>query len=265
MSISGFTIYKIAGNEIRHFMSNPLIIIVSCILLIFAVLNGMGDARMLHSMEKNSPIGDVFISVGLSQVIFSSTFFCTIVAVFLGATSMAENRTHSVLGLLLTKPLYRRDVVAGKFLGLNVLLFAMVAANQIVCSLLLMVYFRPPLAFEDFILRLSTYIVLFFEASLCMGLMMIVGTVFRELLKVTLLSITFLYIDWYSFLPNKLGVFNVLSPKLWAFIVTRDLLITSIPYTGWLGDHFQHILLIIVMISLIFLVECYVFAGSDKL
>jgi ABC-2 type transport system permease protein len=239
---------------------------VSCILLILAVLNGMGIADTLRVFDKGSRMGDVFLVTGLSQVIYSSTFFCTIVAVFLGAMSMAEDRSRSALSLLLTKPLYKKDIIAGKFLGLNILLFTLVAVNQVIYSVILIVSFRPPLSFEDFLLRLFTYIVLLFlEASICMGLMMLIGALFKELLKVTLLSITFLYIDWYSFLPTKLGVFREISPKLWAFTVTHDLLITSIPYIVWICNNIQYILLMILSIILLFLMVCYVFARSDKL
>lgn len=258
------TFLKIAANEVRQFVSNPLVIIVSCILLGLAVLNGIGTADTLRTFEGDSR-GDVFLNTGLSQLIYSSTFFCTIVAVSLGAMSMTQNRLQRYIGVLLTKPLYRRDVVAGKFIGLNILVFAMVAANQIIYSLIITVCFRPPLSLEDFALRLTTYILLlFFEASACVGLMMLIGTIFHDVLKVTLLAITFLYIDWYSFLPNKLDSFSVLSPKLWAFDITQDLLKTSISYTSWLGNNIAYILLIIVTICLLFLIECYVFARSDK-
>lgn len=262
----------IAGNEFYKLLYNPLVLAVSFILLALAIINAVGGIKTLsYAMVTENPGYDVIVGVGLGQITYSIAFLCTTVAIFIGAVSLVEEHSRKTLGILLTKPLYWRDIVAGKFLGLNAFLLAFISANILISSFLIMGFFRGPISWTEFIVRVSSYIfIVYIACSICSGIAMLIGILTKNILEATLISATFLYLNWYTTFAMNLGKFMLILPGQLMFTILNadgksQLLNTCIPYMDWLGLAAPFILLAILAVFLIFIIDCFVFIKMDDL
>lgn len=268
MSPVGSAVVTIAGNEFKRTVGHPLVIITSLVLLVFAVLNGLGGKEMLVDLSGSDP-GDVIIGTGLGQVLYSIAFLCTIVAVFVGAMSVVRERSNSSLVILLTKPLRRRDVVVGKFMGLSLFLLLFIAFNVAMNIFMIILFFQAPAQIGEFLLRVFSFIfVLFVECSLALAVMMLAGVVFRDLLKVALVSVTYVFLEWFAMIHASLGWWVNISPRSMFFSIVmsdRALMDTSITYSTWISVHLSQIVLMITVTVGIILLNCIVFGRTDDL
>jgi len=271
MSPAGPAVVKIAGNEFKRTVGHPLVIITSLVLLTFAVLNGLGGKEMLVDLSNLSASdpGDVIINTGLGQVLYSIAFLCTIVAVFVGAMSIVRERSKNSLMPLLTKPLYRRDVVVGKFMGLSLFLLFFIAFNVAMNVFMIILFFEMPTQMGEFFLRVFSFIlVLFVECSLALAVMMLAGVVLQDLLKVALVSVTYVFLEWFAMIPASLGWWVNISPRSMFFSIVmsdRALMDTSITYSTWMSVHLPQILLMIAVTVGIILLNCIVFGRADDI
>jgi ABC-2 type transport system permease protein len=183
--------------------------------------------------------------------------------------SIVRERSKNSLALLLAKPLYRRDVVVGKFMGLSLFLLFFVAFNVALNIFMIILFFEVPAQMGEFLLRIFSFIlVLFVECSLALAVMMLAGVVLRDLLKVALVSITYVFLEWFAMIPASLGWWTNISPRSMFFSIVLGngaLMDTSTTYSMWLSQYLpQIILMITVAIGIIFL-DCIVFARMDDL
>lgn len=263
-------IFIIASNEFKRYFSSPLILVISILLALFAIINGVGCASFLSSIEQVYAGKDIFMYIGICQLLYPSALFCTVVAAFIGAMSMAEERSRKSLDILLTKPVYRRDVILGKFLGLNAFVFIMVTLNLLIISALIAVFFREPLSIDDFLIRITALIIILcLECSLVIGFTMFIGIFFKNILQVAFLAVTFLFIDWYCF-PRDLGVISLVSPEMMFFTIyevnnNSELMDTSVSIASWLNTSAPYILFIIIEIVAIYALNILLFSRSDEL
>jgi len=69
---------------------------------------------------------------------------CTITAMFLGVISIVGDRNDNIFKVFITKPLYIRDIIIGKFLGINAFILTLVFAVLIACGILEWVFTGYP-------------------------------------------------------------------------------------------------------------------------
>lgn len=267
-------VYLVARNEFKRIVGHPLIIVISLILLTISVLNGVGQVHLLSTMENGMMPTvltgkDIFLIVGIQGIFYNFSLYCAILAIFIGALSIGEERSSKSLSVLLMKPLYRRDVAAGKFLGNGAFLLFFIVFNILVSSLLVMIFFREPLSMPEFIVRILSYSsVLFLECILSLGITMLGGIVFKNLFTALIAAVTFYYLDWYSFLTNYLGNLAFLSPRYLYYKIIGisgvNLFDTSVGYSVWLGATLPFIVLILFEVIIIVLVDCFVFSRGDE-
>lgn len=266
-------IYFIARNEIRNVVGHPLVIVISAILLALSILNGVGLAHILPLYENGmmpEPLmgKDIFLIMGMGNISGDFSLYITILAIFIGALSIGEERSNRSLSVLLTKPLYKRDVVVGKFLGNGVFLVFFIFFNIITSSLLVMVFFREPFNILDFVIRIFSFILLLcLECMLSLGITMLAGILFKNIFVALTVAITFYYIDWYSYLTSYLGSLAVLIPSYLYFKIINinevNLLDTSIGYMKWLNFALPFILFMVLELVAIMLIDCFVFARGE--
>jgi len=270
LGINFGSIYVIARNEFKRVINHPLVIIIATILLLLALLNGTGLAHLLPSIEKSEQGKDIFILYGIGQIFYRFSDYFIIFSVFIGVLSIGEEQSKKSLSVLLSKPLYRRDIVAGKFLGISTFLLIFIILNFVVSSLLVMVFFRQPLSAVEYILRLSSGIVsLFFESMLVLSITMLIGIIFKDLLIALIVATTYLYVDSYSSIIRYLGDLSIISQKYLYITITSgaskfNLFDTSISYTNWLGTSLPYILLMLFEILAVLLINCIIFARYDE-
>ncbi len=266
-TIPGFSLAPIriiAGNELRRVVFDPLSILVFVFVLFLVLLNAMGASG--SSLE-----GGRLSVTSLGYVFYHLMQYCAAVAVFAGALSLANERSRHSLPVLLTKPLYRRDVVLGKFLGLNIFLLAFVSAVYLAYALFLFIIVGTPASWDDFALRLvSIDLVLFLQSSLAMAIALLAGTFLKKVFQATLVSVTLFYIVWYSTVLNFFGSLSLLSPYMLSFQIltggqnTYALVHSDISYMMWLGGALPYIVFIILEIFVILAISCTAFIRSEE-
>jgi ABC-2 type transport system permease protein len=258
-------IFIIAKKEFVGMFDNQFVILASIALVVFAILNGIGGSTILKSMDAGQS-GDVFILTGFGQILVSTMFLFTIIAVFTGAMSIAEERFKHSTDLLLTKPLYRRDVIIGKYIGMNAFLLIYIIFYLLLTSLLILMFFRAPLSVGEYFLRVSTYMfLLFLESSFSMAIAMLFAIIFKDLLKVVLLTVTYLFIDWYSGLSSTVSIYAKVSPSL---LVSENVLVmlnTSAPIMDWLNLSVLNITILITGAICISLLGCLVYTKIEDI
>lgn len=263
--------YIIALNEINKIISHPLLYVIVLIVLVIAILNGLGYSHIILPELDRYANQDVFLIHGMGQIFYNLSLYSTIFAVFIGVLTIGEERFNGSLSILLSKPLYRRDIVLGKFVGTSVFLLLFILIEYLVSAFLVMVFFREPLSIQEFILRsFSNILILYFECSLTLVITMLFGILFKDLLVALIASITFLYVDWYTTLIQSFSVFKIISPHyLYLTIISGNsqgiLLDTSFPYNDWLSATLPFIVLMFLEIIVFLLINCSLFSKSDEL
>ncbi|HEY3273976.1 MAG TPA: ABC transporter permease subunit, partial [Methanocella sp.] len=263
----GTTIGWLAANEFRRQIGHPVTIVVFILLVVLAVINGLGSIKVLPTFESWLS-GDIFIKVGLSQEFFNISQYCSVAALILGLLSVAEDRRR-VLGVLLTKPLHKRDVMAGKFLGLNAFLLLLITVTYLLVSLLIMLAYRGPSALDEFVLRLSALILaLFLECSFLAGIGMLIGMVFSSLKEAIIVGVTYLCIEWFSN-AMFMDILKYLSPYYVYFkiiSVTDEVSVfnTPVPFGVWLGQALPYIGLMSAGIIIVFVLNCVVISRTEE-
>ena len=262
----------IAKNEIRNIMGHPILFVVGVILVILAYLNGVGGYHDLVNLEKmqNYYSGDTFF-LGFSQTWYSTAMICNILAVFLGVTTIAEERWNNNLNTLITKPLYRRDIVIGKYLGITFSLFIFTALTLLVTALMLILYFREPLSYSEFVWRLSGYIlILAFSITLVSGLSMLLGVVFKNYVVAITLAVAYVYAEWFMYLAEYFGNFAILMPrKLYMTICDPtkmlgvDIFNSNLSFSSWFSSALPYVVFLMLEIAITIILCSYLFTRED--
>jgi ABC-2 type transport system permease protein len=256
----------VARIEMVRLINHPVTLITCIILVALAMVNALGSIYTMPSFESWMTGDDVFIKVGLSQQWYMISLYCSIAALVLGVLSIAEDRPRT-LGVLLTKPVGPREVVAGKFLGVSAFMLLIITVTYLLVCLLLTLAFRGPLSLQELALRLSALILtLFLECSLLAGIGMFIGLVSNGLKDAIIITITYMFIEYFSdgMFWRVLSFSSLLHPY---YVYNRtiiaadgvNLVDTSIPFGHWLGTAFPYIALILLGIAVIFIVDTRIF------
>ncbi|MGA9139506.1 MAG: ABC transporter permease subunit [Methanocella sp.] len=257
----------LAANEFRRQVWHPVTIAVFGLLVVIAMANGLGSIKVLPAFESWMS-GDIFIDVGLSQVFFNISQYCSVAALVLGLLSVAGDRKR-VLGILLTKPVLKRDVIAGKFIGLGAFMLLLISVTYLLVSLLMALAYRGPTSMEEFALRLSALILaLFLECSLMAGIGMLIGMAFGSLKEAIMVGVTYLCIEWFSN-AMFMELLKYLSPyyvyfKIISATDTVTVFNTTVPFREWLGQALPYAALMIAGMAIVFVLNCIVIARTEE-
>lgn len=264
--------YEIARNEFLRALLHPIVVIAGIIALVMAYLNGAGDSGNLTSYNVNVP-QDVFI-LQLTQTYAVTFMISTIMAAFLGAISISRERWSSTLSVLLTKPLNRKDYVLGKFFGLAAFLLVFITFVLLFNSLMITIFYRGPISAEEYVWRITVYILaLTLCSSLVLALNMLIGIVSKNLLVVTSISMTYIFVEWFWNLTHLLGNLSVYTPinicnKLISPTLTMSVAVlfdTTKPFYIWFYAAVPYILILIAEMFVILTVSIFLFSRTDNI
>ena len=272
--LNGRAIYKIAKLEFVRVLTHPLTAIVCLIVLVIAFLCSAGGADNLRKLEAwGTHTEDVFFR-GYSNSLAAISMICIVMSIFLSATVIPYERWKSSLNVLLTKPLYRRDFVFGKFLGLSVFMLLFNAFTLLLVSLLLIAFFREPLSSSELLWRLMAYIlVLTLACSLVIALNMLFSLISRNILFVTAISVLYLFFDWIWYNDRILGndLLSLISPMNLYYKCIKSITVssipalfnTTIPVGTWFSAALPFLALFIIEIIVLLLLETFLFSRED--
>jgi ABC-2 type transport system permease protein len=261
LTLSISNIYFISQNELNRIIRHPLVIIVGIIILLLAYTNGAGGTQVLEHLDDNGQDG---FFQGYSQIEYEISFICSIMAAFLGVISIAEDKWNYSANILLTKPVYRRDIILGKFAGLSEFMLLFITLTMLFTTIMLILCFREPLSYIELAWRLIAYIlVLASECSLVITLTMLIGNIFNNVIGAVSVVITYIYVEWFRDLAKYMGDFSFITPVMLYIHIFSNLFNTTIPFSQWLNNTILFIIFMILEIGLMLVINCYIFTQLD--
>lgn len=260
----------IAKQEFSRTLTNPFVLLVGGILLVIAYLNGAGDYQALESFTISGNIDGVL--QGFGQCWHSTSLICTIMAAFIGATSISYDRWNNSLNILLSKPLYRKDYIVGKLMGLITFMLLFITFIILFIGLMIIVFYRPPLSVSDFLLRVGAYIfVMTLSCSLVIVLNIFFSVISKNLLFVVAASLTYIYFDWIWYNNEVLGDLSLFTPmKLYNKLINPipttypTLYNTLIPFAQWLSSATPYIGIMVIEILILILAGIGLFTRDEN-
>jgi ABC-2 type transport system permease protein len=260
--MSNNAINLIARNEFANIIRHPLVIITIVALCAIIIVNGAGSHWLLFVL-KNMGIKEVFM-LGVSNAFTNTSVVLSFLALCLGIISVAGERSNGSLRVLLTKPLYRRDVIVGKYLGINAVILTLATFTLMISVASIMVSYGGPES-PQMILSMAFYIfLLYIFCSLMSGLMLLVSILFRDISMALILSMSFLYLVWFVDIPMSLQNVWMVSPVLQYFTVANGLLTPQSSFIQWFENALPWIVLMIFETIIIFLMNCFLFNREES-
>ncbi len=117
MTATRSQVIKVANIEVLNILHNKITVLITLILLLLAIINIMGFSVMLSRIT-SMDYKEIFFQ-NISNFTFIMSLILAVFSMCIGVTSMAEEKASGTLNLLFTKPLLRKNVIAGKFIGIN--------------------------------------------------------------------------------------------------------------------------------------------------
>lgn len=268
------SITVIARNEFSRILMNPLTIVISCLLLLQAAISGVASPYLLPMADHFQDGNDHFLKPVMGNLATNTTILLSVLSMFIGILSIPEERWNGSMRVLLTKPLFRRDVYAGKFLGNALFILLFIITYMLICVSMVMVFSRGPESVSEAVLRIGTFILLLFMMCLLsLAFSMLVGVVFKDLYAVLIVNGMALCIEWFNgipqFLYDKLGALYYLNPSNYylSFLMglgnNTYIFETRTPYHVWLSGAVPYIILFVLVIAGLFLLTSYLFVKED--
>jgi ABC-2 type transport system permease protein len=259
----------VAGYEFRSTMRNPLVLVSIILLLAISVISAYGFT--LNAFSSNQGQGTSLLSVFMTSLggnAYEISSIFLILSVCLGVFSIVEERHGGTLGVLISKPVYRRDVILGKFIGLSgFLLMAISLVLAIRVSTALILHPMPAWSFTEIFARIASLgASLFLYCVVMLGISMMVGVLFKNIALAIALSATIVYVEWFTPL---LAPLNILNPKilylhyLWGRHDNNFIFSVSSPYLAWLSSVFPYFILLAAEAIIVLLIDCVLFSREE--
>lgn len=262
-------ILLIAENEFSRIIRHPVVILTACLLFVIGALNGVASAHFIPLSDRLLNDGnDHFFSISMSNTLTDAATLLFILSMFVGVLSVIEDRFKGSINTLVVKPLYRRDIVLGKFIGLSGIVLLFMIVDVLICTSSIMVFSRGPLDFQDFLLRMPAYtIVLLLGCLLTMSITFLIGTVFKDLFTTLALSGTLLCFEWFV-VPARLGSLKLLNPVNFYYLIIDGngvayIFETKNSFSMWLSAAFPYAVFMALVIIAILIFTGFVFSRED--
>lgn len=243
---------SVAENEFAMITRNPIVVVFVGFLLMLAVVNTAGYSVM-QDMYGQAYDHDTSFYIGIGNLFYYFSTCFAFLAMCIGVISVAEERSRGSLRVLFTKPLYRRDVIAGKFLGISVFFVLIITLTITLFVSLEMIFFGGPGSLSDLIVKLGTYVLMLsLNSCFTLGVVMLFGILLgkREAL---VLSVAYIIYEWLfqmgtitsalTLIPalKDIGLLDPAQLYMKAYFSVRgppgtELLAAARSYTAWLQD-----------------------------
>ncbi|CAJ36187.1 ABC transporter permease [Methanocella arvoryzae] len=257
---------NIALNEFARVFYHPMTPVIVLLLSFLAVLNGAGGtaANFIGGPDE----AGLYYCIG--QTFMFTSIYGVVVAVFIGVMSVAEERRNHSLNIVLSKPVYRRDLLAGKFLGLNCYMLAIIVYSMLLAGLVLSLFYFTPTNPLDFLAKIVIYVIIAFcYTSITLAIALLISIIFRDLLISTTVAIAYIFMDGYvgwTWLLPGLRNFSPRSAMCNLYISSAaNLQSTSLTVSQWFSANLLNLFFLAAAIVLICLVAMSVYTKGDNL
>lgn len=263
--------YEIGKLEFRRIMFHPIVIVIGLIITGFIYISNAGGAYLFEQLSRRY-LSDAFV-LGFSQTWDATTLVCMTMAAFFGATSVSRERWDNSINVVLTKPLYKRDYLIGKLMGVTASLLVFIVFSLLITGLITAMYFRGPLSMSEFAWRIIVYIILLtLSCCLVAALNMFLGVLSKNMLFVVAASMTYIFAEWFWNISVYLPGYELISPVrvngcmfgMGAGGYLLFLFDTLCPFTKWFSYAVPYIAITIIELVLVLLISIAMFSRSDN-
>lgn len=266
MSMQGAVL--VARYEFYKMLRHPLVWVSLAIAIVLAGIHALGYTVILPSFESEMP-GSAFI-IGVGNSASYTSILTTFLALSIGLCAISGERTNSSIRVLLTKPVYRRDVIMGKILGLGAFLSLMVIAILLFSLSSILISFGGPASSDDVEKALFFGIILIVYGLLTLGIAILIGLIFKDLLLSLIVGVLYIYFSRTSDIIHFLdgcGQLSLVNPNalFGATIVSNDIFLfnPAVSFASWICSSGPYLVLMVAVTIAIFLVSCFLFNFED--
>lgn len=251
------TIKLLARSEFASIVRNPIVIVTTIVLCFLIVLNSAGCSYLLPQL-KLLGYTDVFTR-GWSNTYVYTLLILTFLSLCIGVVSLSGERSNSSLRLLLTKPLYRTDLIVGKLVGINAFLLLINLFAGVINISSLMVSYGGPESISSIYKIIIFVLVMFIFSSLTTGIMVFCSIILKGVLESLVFAMTYLYATWYVYVPDSLDVLRWINPVMQCKMTVNPG--TTIP--DWINGSLPVVILMIIEVLAVSLLDCVLFNRED--
>lgn len=259
------TIRMIARNELSNIVRHPLVILVTIVLCVIILVNSAGCSILLPELRIVWGM-DSFL-LGISNSYYDVSFILCFLSMCLSIISISGDGNNGSLSVLLTKPVYRRDVLVGKFLGINVFIFLLATFILAIDVSSIMVFYRGPESISAYFQLVAFLLVLYVFCTQVSGIMFLLGTLIKELPAALAVAMSCVYILWNVKFPATFkDLALMIHPRymyLHAIGGNNGLLYPPGTLSGWFNDSFSMVVLMIMEAVVMFLGACILFSREE--
>jgi ABC-2 type transport system permease protein len=270
-------LFLVAKSEFATIIRNNIVTVFVGFILMLAVVNSAGFSVMQDMYGSHTHDSGFYI--GISNLFYDLSTYFSFLAMCVGVISIAEERSRGSLRVLFTKPLYRRDVIAGKFLGISMFLLLIIALTITLFVSIEMIFYGGPSSLFDLFFRIGTYVVMsFLNSCFTLGLVMLFG-ILMDMGEALVISVAFIIYEWLAQMGTITTALTLISPLkdvalidpavlyLKVFLPVRGgdhaLFAIGQPYVVWLQNAYPYLLLMVLELVLIILVDCALFSREE--
>jgi ABC-2 type transport system permease protein len=267
-------VFEIARNEFSRCLGHPLVIFMTIFLVIFTLI--VIGGQYVYVSQNPKIIGQIGPTgliddntIFLNNNTYSSYWVSSILAFLslcIGIVSIAGERSSGSLRVLLTKPVYRRDIIIGKFVGINLLMLLVIVFISSICVAASLVAFGMPSAFPEDILRILSFVFfLFMYCTLFTSVVLLSSVLFKNLYMSLVLCISYFLVCSMSWPGSAIwiNVLNLINPKILYLAIIGECNNMQMAYLSWVSSILPYAVLMLLEILAIFLVDCYIFTRED--
>ncbi|CAJ36684.1 ABC transporter permease [Methanocella arvoryzae] len=260
----------IACNEISRLFSSPIVIVFAALMVILSFTNAAGVSVVLPTRFSFLDHDEAFFYVGLGNFLWNMSALFSFLSICIGIVSFTDEKKGS-LRLLLTKPVYRRDAIIGKYLGIMVFLLLMITLTVCLFVSLTMIVFGGPESAIELVLRAGSFILLLFlNCGFTIGLVTFFCIILSKA-EAMMASIAFIAMEYLArmpWVPSSLGELQIINPVnlyIAAFAISpgKDLYSLALPYSTWLDHALPYLLLMITEIIVILLINSILLSREE--
>ena len=265
MSLS--QVRRIASNEFAQVIRNPVALVFIGLLLLICIIISLGGSIY----AAGAPLGpeNSLLTCCFGNSIFVTYIVLMTLTVCLGVFSISEERMNGALNTLLCKPVNRRDIITGKFLGISVfIILSILFALFILTGLSLIAFPAAASGITDIAERVSSYaFILILISIMTLAATMLIGIVFKKFVLSLAVSLTMAYLIINQDPLNVLGPIEILVP--WynfyniLFLRLGMELFQSVPYQEWLTSSIPLIILLAAEIIIVHLANLVIFNREE--
>lgn len=262
-------IVKIANNEITRIVLNPICIIIYIILVIFSFINLAGFTVYLSSSSGHYTYSEIFFTMIQNFTGFTISTL-TFLSMCLVMITFAEERINGSLQVIIAKPIYRLDLILGKFTGINAFLSIISLFTMVLFISMMIIYAGAPEPIFDAFIRVTILTILICTSNiLTVGITMLIVLFFKNYVESLILSLFYIIIERFmltKFILNIFDPFKIIDPSQLLTTIrfmNPELLDLNFPFEQWLTNALPYIVLLTFICIIIILLDCMMFSKEE--